>query len=263
MIPIDTQFILALVIAGSIGAVAGFLGTLMLTKRMTLVGGPLGHLTLPGIALALLYGFDVFLGALIFVLIGISFIWYFGKKTKLPMEALTAIVFPFSMATAFLFLPEEETVQALIGDISQISLFAVITTISLSLITFLVIKRIYKKMVFIGISEDLAKVKGIDIQKYNLIYLICIALVVAISVRIVGGLMTVAIMAIPASTSRNLSKNLSQYAYGGLVFGVLASILGVFVFKLVNIPVGPAIIIVSVIFFLISFILRSIRNVQI
>lgn len=263
MIPIDTQFILALIIASFVGAVAGFLGTLMLAKRMTLVGGPLGHLTLPGIALALLYGFDIFLGALIFVLIGVLFIWYFEKKTKLPMEALTAIIFPFSMAVAFLLLPEEETIQALIGDISQITPFAVITTVSLSIIIFLVIKKIYKKMVFVGISEDLAKVEGIDIQKYNLIYLFCIALVVAISVRVVGGLMTVAIMAIPASTSRNLSKNLFQYAYGGMVFGVLSSILGVFVFKFANIPAGPAIIIVSTIFFLISFVLRSFRNAQI
>ena len=262
MIPIDSQFILALIVAGSVGAVAGYLGTLMLTKRMTLVGGPLGHLTLPGIALALLYGFDVFLGALLFVFIGILFIWYFGKKTKLPMETLTAIIFPFSMATAFLFLPEEEMTQALIGDISQITPFAVITTIIISLTTFIVIKKIYNKMVLVGISEDLAKVEGIDIQKYNLIYLIGIALVVAISVRVVGGLMTVAIMAIPASTSRNLSNNLSQYANGGLFFGVLASVLGILVFRFANIPAGPAIIIVSVIFFLISFILRSIRNAQ-
>jgi len=259
MTSIDTQFVLALTIAGFVGAVAGFLGTLMLTKRMTLVGGPLGHLTLPGIALALLYGFDVFLGALLFVFIGILFIWYFGKKTKLPMETLTAIIFPFSVATAFLFLPEEETIQALIGDVSQITPFAVVITVSLSLITFWVIKRIYKKLVFIGISEDLAKVEGINIQKYNLIYLVCIALVVAISIRVVGGLMTVAIMAIPASTSRNLSKNLFQYAYGGLFFGVLASILGIFVFRFINIPAGPAIIIVSVIFFLISFILRNVK----
>jgi zinc transport system permease protein len=167
------------------------------------------------------------------------------------------------MATAFLFLPEEETVQALIGDISQITPFAVVTTLVLSVGTFLVINRIYKKMVFVGISEDLAKVEGIDIQRFNLIYLIAIALVVAISVRVVGGLMTVAIMAIPATASRNLSKNLSQYAYGGLLFGVTASILGVLVFKFSGIPAGPAIIIVNVIFFLASFFVKIIKDASV
>jgi zinc transport system permease protein len=260
MTPINTQLILAFIIAAFVGGVAGYLGTLMLTKRMALVGGPLGHLTLPGIALALIYGFDVSLGALAFLILGVTLIWFFEKRTNLPMEALTAVVFSASLAVAFLFLPEEETVQALIGDISQISLLATVITVVLSLITFLITERIYKKMVFIGVSEDLATSEGINIQKYNLIYLTSIALAVALSVRVVGGLLTAALVAIPASTSRNLSKNLTQYAYGGLVAGSLSSVLGVLVFKLTNIPAGPAIIIVGAIFFLSSVILRGFRK---
>ena len=87
------QFILSLITGILIGAVSGYLGTLMLSKRMTLVAGPLGHLTLPGIALALIYGFDVSLGAFPFVILGIVLIWILEIWTKLPMEALTAIVF--------------------------------------------------------------------------------------------------------------------------------------------------------------------------
>jgi ABC-type Mn2+/Zn2+ transport system permease subunit len=70
---------------------------------MALVAGPLGHLTLPGIALALIYGFDVSLGAFPFVILGIVLIWLFEMRTKLPMEALTAIVFSSGVALAFLF----------------------------------------------------------------------------------------------------------------------------------------------------------------
>ena len=68
---IDEKIILAILMTVSIGAVAGYLGTLMLSKRMSLVGGPLGHLTLPGITLALLYGFDVSIGAFIMLILGI------------------------------------------------------------------------------------------------------------------------------------------------------------------------------------------------
>ena len=57
----DTQFILSLITAIFIGGIAGYLGSLMLTKRMALIGGPLGHLALPGAALGLLYGFNIFL----------------------------------------------------------------------------------------------------------------------------------------------------------------------------------------------------------
>jgi len=250
------QFILALIIGAFIGGAAGYLGTLMLTKRMALVAGPLGHLTLPGIALALLYGFDVSLGAFPFVVIGIILIWLFEMRTKLPMEALTAIVFATGVSITFLFLPEEKTVPALIGDISQISPIAMAITVILSLIIFFTTKKIYSKMILVSISEDLAKVEGINVKKYNLIYLACIALIVSLGVRIVGGLLTAALVAVPACTSRNLSKNLSQYSYEGTVFGSLACVLGITGFKFIGIPAGLLIVIISALFFLVSLIFR-------
>jgi len=251
------QLILALIIGAFIGGVAGYLGTLMLTKRMALVAGPLGHLTLPGIALGLLYGFDVSIGAFLFVVLGIVLIWLFEIRTKLPMEALAAVVFASGVAIAFLLLPEENEVPALIGDVSQISLLATAFTVVLSSIVFVAIKKIYSKMVLISISEDLAKVEGVNVEKYNLIYLACIAIIVSLGVRIVGGLMTAALVAIPACTSRNLTKNLSQYSFGGLILGSLSSFLGVLAFKFTLVPTGPSIILISTLFFIASLIFKK------
>lgn len=253
---IDMEFILALIIGGFVGGAAGYIGSLMVTKRMALMGGALGHLTLPGIALALVYSFDVFLGALLFLALGIALIWLFELRTKLPIEALTAVTFASSVAIAFLFLPEEKTAQALIGDISQISFSTMEITVALSLIVFFTTKRIFSKMVLTSISEDLAKAQGISVKKYNFIFLTCIALTVALGVRIVGGLLTAAIVAIPACTSRNLSKNLFQYSYGGMVLGSLACILGIVGFKFTDIPAGPLIIIASALLFLVSLIFK-------
>jgi len=253
---INMQIILALIIGAFIGGTAGYIGSLMVTKRMALVGGALGHLTLPGIALALIYDFDVSLGALLFLALGIVLIWLLEQRTKLPMEALTGVVFSSSVAIAFLFLPKGKTSQALIGDISQISLASVIITVVLSLAVFFVIKKIFSEMIFTGISEDLAKTEGINVGKNNLIYLACIAIVVALGVRIVGGLLTAALVAIPACTSRNLSKNLFQYSYGGMMSGSLACILGILGFEFTGVPAGPLIIITGFLLFLISVIFK-------
>jgi len=250
------QLILALIIGAFIGGAAGYLGTLMLSQRMALVAGPLGHLTLPGVALALIFGFDVSLGAFPFVILGIVLIWLFELRTGLPMEALTAIVFASGVAITFLFLPAEETETALIGNASQISLSVTIITLILSVIIIFATKRIYSKMVLASISEDLAKVEGIDLKKYNLVYLVCIALMVALGVRIVGSLMTAALVAISACTSRNLSKNLVQYSYGGMISGSLACSLGILGSNFIEIPVGPLIIITNALFFSISLIFK-------
>jgi len=115
------QLILALIMGGFIGGLAGYIGSLMLTKRMSLMGGALGHLALPGISLALLYGFDVSIGALIFLLAGTTLIWLLEWYTKLPTEALTAVVFATAVAISFLYLPHEEYATALIGNVGHLS----------------------------------------------------------------------------------------------------------------------------------------------
>jgi len=252
----DNQFLLSLIVGISVGGAAGYLGSLMLSRRMALVAGPLGHLTLPGIALALMYGFDVSLGAFPFVIFGIILIWFFEMRTKLPMEALTAVVFASGVAITFLFLPIEQAEAALVGDISRVGFVEAIISVVLAFLLFLVIKKIYSKIVLMNISEELAQSEEIDIKKYNLIYLGCIAIIVALGVKMVGGLLTAALVAIPASAARNLSRNLAQYAFGAMVIGIISSFLGILLFKLTGFPAGPLIILASTFIFLISLVLR-------
>ena len=253
-----TQILLSLIAGVFIGGIAGYLGTLMLSKRMALVAGPLGHLTLPGIALALIYNFDVSLGAFPFVILGIVLIWLIEIRTKLPMEALTAVVFASGVAIAFLFLPIAKAETALIGDISKVGFWDTLIVSFLCLFLFIIVKKIYSKMTLINISEDLAKSEGINVEKYNLLYLFSIAIIVALGVKVVGGLLTAALVAIPAATSRNLSKNLFQFSFDGMLFGVLSSLLGILLFKLTGFPAGPLIILVSTFFFLTSLIFKKV-----
>jgi zinc transport system permease protein len=251
------QFLMSLIAGIFVGGFAGYLGTLMLSKKMALVAGPLGHLTLPGIALALIYGFDVSLGAFPFVILGTILIWLFEMRTKLPMEALTAVVFASGVAVAFLFLPIEQAETALIGDITKVGFWDTFSVIFLCLFFFLIIKKNYHKIILINISEDLAKSEGMEIKKYNLLYLGAIAVIVALGVKMVGGLLTAALVAIPAAISRNLSKNLFQFSFFGLLFGAISSLLGMLIFKLTGFPAGPLIIITSTFFFLISLIFKK------
>jgi ABC-type Mn2+/Zn2+ transport system permease subunit len=251
------QLLLSLIAGIFIGGAAGYLGTLMLSRKMALVAGSLGHLTLPGIALALIYGFDVSLGAFPFVILGIVLIWLLEMRTKLPMEALTAVVFASGVSVAFLFLPIDQAETALVGDISKISFLGALVTSVLCLSLFLLIKKIYSKITLINISEDLAKSEGIEIRKYNLLYLLSIAIVVSLGAKVVGGLLTAALVAIPAATARNLSKNLFQFSLFGLLLGAASALLGIFLFEATGFPAGPMIVIVSTFFFLISIIFKK------
>jgi len=252
-----SQFFLSLITAIFIGGVAGYLGSLMITKRMALVGGPLGHLALPGVALALIYHHNIFLGALLSITIGAIIIWLLEIKTNLPLEALTGVVFAAGVALGFLILPLSRAKEALIGDITQINSIDAALAVTLGLIVFFAIKKIYQKMILSGISENLARTEGINVKKNNLIYLICITLIVALEVKIVGILFTVALLVIPASASSNFSKNLSLYSWGALVIGGISAVLGIFAFKFTELPAGPLIILLETFIFLISLFFKS------
>ena len=235
-----------------IGGAAGYLGSLMLSRRMALVAGPLGHLTLPGIALALIWGFDVSLGAFPFVILGVVLIWLLEMKTKLPMEALTAVVFASGVAIAFLFLPIQQAETALVGDISKAGGQDTAVSIALSLAIMFAVKRGYAKLILSNISEELAAAEGINAKRTNLLYLFLIAVIVALGVKMVGGLLTAALVAIPPSAASNLAGNLRQYMLGSTTIGMASAAVGIILFRLTGLPAGPLIILVSAAIFVLT-----------
>ncbi len=251
------QFLFSLITGIFIGGVAGYLGTLMLQKRMALVSDALGHLALPGMGLALLLGFDVSLGAFFFLALGILLIWFFEIKTSLPMEALVGVLFVTSLAIGFLIIPESELLHALIGDISKVSFEMTIFSVVLAIFLFFVIRNIYRGMVLTHISEDLARNEGIKIKRQNLIYLLSVAAMVALGIKIVGSLLVGALMIVPAATARNLSKTLRNYTFLASFFGIISVFFGALLFKITNFPLGPLIILVNSSLFIISIIFKK------
>ena len=162
------QLFLTLISAIFIGGIAGYMGTLMLSRRMSMVAGPLAHLSLPGVALAILYGFSISIGVFPFVILGAFFIWFLREKTKLPMENLAAIIFASGTGVALLILPISQAEEALVGNIGQISLIETTVVFVLSILLFFVSNFIYNKIMLVNISEDLARIEKINISLYNL-----------------------------------------------------------------------------------------------
>ncbi|HQT91367.1 MAG TPA: metal ABC transporter permease [Candidatus Kryptobacter bacterium] len=247
-----SQLVLSLISGIFIAGSAAYLGTLMLSRKMAVVAGPLGHLALPGAALALIYGFSISLGAFPFIVLGILLIWLLEMRTRLQMEALTAIVFATGVATAFLFLPIDEAEAALVGNISKVGIYETLAAVILGSGVIIAVNRSYSKIMLINIQEDVAKTEGINVKLYNLIYLSSIAIIVALGVDLVGGLMTAALVAIPAAAARNVSRTLVQFGLVSGAFGIISAIVGIFSSTFTGLPAGPLVILASAAIFLIT-----------
>jgi ABC-type Mn2+/Zn2+ transport system permease subunit len=253
---LDNQFVISLIVGLAVGAASGFLGAFMILKRMALVGDALTHVALPGIGLALILGINPFIGAFGVLFLAMLLVWKLEQRTDLPVETIVGIFFAASLAIGILITPDLELYEALFGDISAVKLLDGVSALIIAGIVFAVMVKISDKMLMGIISEDLAVSSGIKIRKLNFIFLLLVITIVALGVKVVGTLLMGGLVIIPAAAARNISRSFRQFAFGSACFGLLSAGIGIYLAKLFSIPPGPAVILSSAIFFLLSLALK-------
>ncbi len=176
--------IYSVITAVFVGVSAGYLGSLMVLEKMSLVGDALSHVALPGIAIGILFNFDPLVGAFAFLFASAALIWHIQRVTKISFEALVGAMFTLALAIGILLLGDnlEALEEALFGDITQVTFLHVIAGVIISVVAIVLTKLIYRKLVLAMVSEDLAISKGINVAKTNLLYLFLVSLVVAIGI---------------------------------------------------------------------------------
>lgn len=255
---IDQNLLFSLITAGIVGAAAGYLGSIMVLRRLALAGDVFSHVALPGIGIALIYNLNPFLLAFAFLFAAALVIWMLEKKTNLPTEALIGILFVASLAVGVMIIPElEELGEALFGDISRIDFFDTALAVLLSILVFAIGAKIYKGLVLGTISEDLAIVNGVKLSRINFLFLVLVAAVVALGVKVVGTLLMGALIIVSATAAKNLSYSIASYAFLSTVFGLVAGPSGILIARSFELPPGPMIILVGIGIFLLSLLAKK------
>src|SRR3990167_6229071 len=139
-----TDFLYTLLAGGAIAAAGGMIGSFALLRRMALVGDALSHVALPGIALGLIFHFDPFLGAFVFLALGTLIIWMVEHKAKLPVDTLVGVVFTLALAAGALLSTEEEILDTLFGDITTVSGLDMFMAVAISLVIIALLLYFYK-----------------------------------------------------------------------------------------------------------------------
>lgn len=251
-----TPLILSLIVGGFVGLASGYLGSLMVLRRMSLVGDALSHVALPGLALGLLWNFNPFFGAFGALVLAIILIWLVENRTKLSTETLVGIFFTLSLAVGLIITPEPELLEALFGDISQTALWETIMAVAFSVVAIMGVHKIYNRLVLGTISNDLASSVGIRTKKIDFIFLLLVALIVALGIKIVGTLLMGALVIIPAASAKNLARNLASYGGLSALFGLISATGGVYLASLLHFSPGPIVVLTSAAIFFVSLIFK-------
>ncbi len=245
----------------AIGVVTGLLvstfGVFVINRRLALAADAFSHVALPGVAIALLLGFNSTLGALVTLFFGAIIIHTIQAKTKLFPEILIGLVFSLSLAIGLLLVPTGDLESALLGDLGQLGPtdFAFGAIITLALLTIFIAN--FRRFTFTTFSETLAQVSGVKIERVNFMLLLGLVLAVALGIKVVGTLLVGSLLIIPPAAAQLAARNFrSLFAYAAL-YGALSVTLGILASTLAHLPPGPMVILFEGIFFLLSLALRG------
>ncbi len=238
-----------------IGIIAPLIGIFLVLRRFSLIADTLAHVSLTGVALGLLAGFNPLLTAVGTSLLASIYIERLRFSKRIYGESALALFLSGSLALAVVLIGlahgfSVDLFSYLFGSITTVKISDVITISVLGLAVITILKLFFKELVFISFDEETAKVAGIPTQFINILFILLAALTVAISMPIIGILLISALIVIPVVSALQLKLGFSQTIILAEVFSVFSVIAGIISSFYLNLPTGGTIVLVCLLIFI-------------
>jgi zinc transport system permease protein len=254
---IDDFFIRALIAGVGIALVTGPLGCFVIWRRLSFFGDTLSHAALLGVTFSISFDINISLSVFIVSSIVALILIRLQKNTNLAGDALLGLLAHSSLAIGlvvlgFLSFIRFDIMGLLFGDILSVTLSDLLIIWIGGAVIILILSLIWKPLFASTVNYEIAEAEGKKKKKYNILFTILMAAIIAISIKMVGLLLITGMMIIPAAAARNLSNSPKQMVIISIIFGLLSVLIGLYASLEINTPSGPSIITTSLLFFILS-----------
>jgi zinc transport system permease protein len=260
------DFILRALAAGfGVALIAGPLGCFVVWRRMAYFGDSLAHSALLGIALGFLTGISSNVGTVL-VCSGFALALLWLQHTRiLATDTLLGILAHAALSIGMVVLSFVDDQQFdlhsyLFGDILTVQVTDLYWIYGGGAIVLLFLIRGWEALTLMTLHEDLARAEGVRTFWVNLMLVMLMTIVVAISIRIVGILLITSLLAIPAATARQWVRGPETMAVLAGIFGLMAVGAGIFGSAYFDTPTGPSIVSAATLIFVLLFPIALIVN---
>jgi zinc transport system permease protein len=252
-------FVRAMVGGIGVALVAGPLGCFIVWRRLAYFGDTLSHGALLGVALGLLFNIDLTLS--VFAVCIIMALALIGLQTRpqLSADALLGLLAHSVLAVglvvlAFMTWVRFDLMGLLFGDVLAISRNDIAVVYAGGAGVLAVLIWLWRPLFAATASAEIAQAEGIDVKKYEIIFMLLLATVVAISIKITGALLITAMLIIPAATARRFTSGPETMAIVSALVGVAAVVFGLGASRQFDTPSGPSIVVAALVLFTIAMI---------
>ncbi|WP_415891118.1 metal ABC transporter permease [Neptuniibacter sp. SY11_33] len=262
----------ALVAALIIGPLLGGMGSLVVIKRLAFFSEAVGHAALTGIAIGILLGepaahpyASLFSFCLIFALL----LHWIKSRTQVPYDALVGVFLAVAIAMGaalLLYVARKVNVHilenVLFGSILTVQDQDLFILAVIGAICLLLTVCFGNQALLASLNPELAQVNGINTRLFDYAFVVLIALITVAAVKIAGAILVGAMLLIPATTARLVTRNIRQFFWTNILLSTICCLAGIILPMALELPVpsGAAIVLLASLGFVLAVITNRIRS---
>ncbi len=254
---LDDFFTRAIIAGIGVALTAGPLGCFIVWRRMAYFGDTMAHSALLGIAIAFLFQINLMAGVFIVAALVSLALLFLQARGSLSTDALLGILSHSTLAlglvmVAFMSWVRVDLMAFLFGDILAVSRTDIAFVYGGGAVILALVILLWRPLLAATVNEELARAEGLRPERSRLIFMLLMALVIAIAMKIVGVLLITSLLIIPAATARRFAATPEQMAMMASFIGAVAVVGGLFGSLHFDTPSGPSIVVAALGLFLFS-----------
>ena len=250
----DDFLVRALIAGCGVAAIAGPLGSFLIWRRMAFFGDTLAHSALLGVAAGTALGIGGNAG-IVAVCLGVAVLLVtLGRDRRLAGDTVLGILSHGALALGLVALAFIERgkvdLQALLfGDILSVTSSDIAWIYGGGAAVAVALAWLWRPLLAATVHEELARVEGVAVGRVRLVFMVLLAVAIAVGLKVAGLLLIAALLIIPAAAARSLAATPEQMALGASLIGGLAVVGGLYGSLTWDSPAGPSIVIAAMLLF--------------
>ena len=253
------QYAFCACLLASVGC--GIIGTYVVVRRIGFLAGGIAHTVLAGMGIAYFLGGSLMLGAVIVAVISAILIGLIKLKWHQDEDILIAAFWSVGMAIGILFISRTpgyniDLMSYLFGNILLVTKQDLLFMLLLDVAIIATVGAFYKQFLATAFDEEFAGLRGVHVQWLYILMLCMIALTVVLLINIVGLILVLALLIMPAASAAQFAGSIARMMVIAVFLSMLVTVSGLFLSYAPDLPSGSTIIVLSGLVYVLSILLR-------
>jgi zinc transport system permease protein len=263
------EFIRNALLAVLLASIAcGIIGVYVVVKRIVFISGGIAHASFGGVGLGYFLGVNPIWGIIPFSILSALVMGLVSKRTRIPEDTAIGILWALGMSLGIVFIGlspgyAPDLFSYLFGNILTVTSVDLIIMLILDLVIIMVVFLFYKEFLALSFDDEFATVVGVPTVKLYFLLLCLIALTIVVLMKVVGIIMIIALLTIPAAISKQYTSNLKKMIFISILLSAIFGLGGLWLSYQLNLASGATIVIVSGIGFILSWFGKQGRILQV